>query len=103
MVHFLGNQPSKLKLIKYSYLAYETTQEAFKRINIPDSSFGIFFRGSYHSYKKGFMAGAVAEVAAGAFYIPCDIIAQRLQAQSLDGFIHNIRLYNGPVGIYDPI
>ncbi len=40
-----------------------------------------------------------AEVAGGIFYVPADIVAQRLQIQSTEGFVHNCRLYNGPVDV----
>ena len=40
-----------------------------------------------------------AEIAGGIFYVPADIVAQRLQIQSIHGFVHNSRLYNGPLDV----
>jgi Mitochondrial carrier protein len=74
------------------YLAYESTQEVLKQLKTTESNFSIFAR--------GFLAGASAELAGGIFYVPADIVAQRLQIQSIRGFTQNKRLYNGPFGIF---
>jgi hypothetical protein len=35
--------------------------------------------------------------------VPSDIVAQRLQIQSIQGFVQNSRLYNGPVDVVSKI
>eukprot|EP00842_Homolaphlyctis_polyrhiza_P004995 jgi/Hompol1/5497/HPOL_000199-RA len=75
------------------YLAYESTQELAQRAFPNDTS-------STSIFVKGFIAGASAEVAGGLFYVPADIIAQRLQVQSINGFVHNKRLYHGPLDVF---
>ena len=75
-------------------MAYETTQELLKKISTKpedDSAYTQFYR--------GFLAGASAEIAGGLFYVPTDTIAQRLQIQSITGFCHNKRLYDGPIDV----
>jgi hypothetical protein len=47
-------------------------------------------------FTKGFLSGMSAEVAGGLFYVPADIVAQRLQIQDIKGFTQNCRLYHGP-------
>jgi hypothetical protein len=44
--------------------------------------------------------GAFAELAGGLFYVPADVVSQRLQVQNLNSFNHNSRLYAGPLGIF---
>ncbi|KAI9204210.1 mitochondrial carrier domain-containing protein [Polychytrium aggregatum] len=71
------------------YLAYETAQEVSKHI-LPAA-----YQGD-SSFWRGFISGAWAEVAGGLFYVPADVVSQRLQIQNLAGFHHNSRLFNGP-------
>ncbi|KAI8919621.1 mitochondrial carrier domain-containing protein [Entophlyctis helioformis] len=74
------------------YLAYETAQEMSSYVFGDDGS-------STAAFARGFVAGASAEIAGGMFYVPADIIAQRLQIQSTKGFVHNSRLYAGPLDV----
>ncbi|KAJ3062292.1 hypothetical protein HDU99_005268 [Rhizoclosmatium hyalinum] len=70
------------------YLAYETMHEKIGE-TFPSLEAGSFLR--------GFMAGACADLAGGIFYVPADIVAQRLQIQNSHSlsFSHNKRLYKG--------
>lgn len=43
------------------------------------------------TFFRGFFSGMAAEIAGGVFYVPADIVAQRLQIQSNQGFVHNTR------------
>ncbi|KAK6096363.1 hypothetical protein MT418_003198 [Batrachochytrium dendrobatidis] len=74
------------------YMAYESTQEVVDKVLANNSSHGAIFT-------KGFLSGACAEIAGGMFYVPADIVAQRLQIQSTRGFVHNSRLYSGPLDV----
>ncbi|KAL2918671.1 hypothetical protein HK105_201505 [Polyrhizophydium stewartii] len=74
------------------YLAYESAQELSKAVFSDPAAPATTFA-------KGFLSGACAEFAGGLFYVPADIIAQRLQIQSTKGFVHNSRLYAGPVDV----
>ncbi|KAI9333301.1 mitochondrial carrier domain-containing protein [Obelidium mucronatum] len=79
------------------YVAYETVNE---RVGVllgdgqlnhqTDSS-------SSTPFLRGFLAGACADVVGGIFYVPADIVAQRLQIQNSQNlsFSHNKRLYKG--------
>lgn len=40
--------------------------------------------------------GALAEITAGLFYVPADVVTQRLQIQSLPSFTKTNRLFTGP-------
>ena len=76
------------------YLAIETTQELLKKaIPNPEKD------GKWMTFCRGFLSGAMAEMAGGLFFVPADIIAQRLQIQSTEGFVQNSRLYNGPMDV----
>ncbi|KAI8916153.1 mitochondrial carrier domain-containing protein [Gorgonomyces haynaldii] len=69
----------------FYYLALESAQEVMGKL-LPkrdkESELEVFLR-------------ACAEVAGGMFYVPADIVAQRLQIQQVQGFVHNSRLYSG--------
>ncbi|KAI8897509.1 mitochondrial carrier domain-containing protein [Globomyces pollinis-pini] len=84
----LGNFPGQASY----YLAYESSQEFLSTFLKNDQSKSVTFL-------KGFLSGMAAEVAGGMFYVPADIVAQRLQVQSTKGFVHNHRLYKGPLDI----
>ncbi|KAI9099950.1 mitochondrial carrier domain-containing protein [Phlyctochytrium arcticum] len=71
------------------YLAYETAQDACSQSSAMDKS----------PFLRGFASGATAEISAGLFYVPADIVAQRLQVQNLKGFSHNSRLHAGPIDL----
>ncbi|KAI8843854.1 mitochondrial carrier domain-containing protein [Chytriomyces cf. hyalinus JEL632] len=70
------------------YVAYETMHELVG---------AQFPQMGESSFVRGFISGACADVAGGLFYVPADIIAQRLQTQNVNStsFTHNKRLYNG--------
>nr|KAJ3420457.1 Fe(2+) transporter [Polyrhizophydium stewartii] len=68
------------------YLAYESAQELSKAVFSDPAAPATTFA-------KGFLSGACAEFAGGLFYVPADIIAQRLQIQSTKGFVHNSSAY----------
>ncbi|KAI9014721.1 mitochondrial carrier domain-containing protein [Gaertneriomyces semiglobifer] len=74
------------------YLAYETVQDVWAQ-NVAAQSFGS------NPFLRGFAAGAWAEISAGLFYVPADVVAQRLQVQNVRGFAHNSRLYTGPIDL----
>ncbi|KAI8821728.1 mitochondrial carrier domain-containing protein [Fimicolochytrium jonesii] len=74
------------------YLAYETAQDACAQSMPRD----LLERSAF---VRGFAAGACAEIAAGLFYVPADVVAQRLQVQNVTGFQHNSRLYAGPIDL----
>ena len=88
------------------YLSYESAQE-FSKSLLQGSSQDYTFLTGFLSGKLiftilisyPFEKGAFAEVAAGVFYVPADVVAQRLQVQSSHGFVHNSRLYTGPFGM----
>jgi hypothetical protein len=42
-------------------------------------------------FGKAFLSGLMAEMTSALFYVPTDIISQRLQVQDLKGFHHNQR------------
>jgi hypothetical protein len=73
------------------YYAYETVQNWTKSIFKEDGHHSIF--------AKGFLSGACAELAGGVFYVPADVVSQRLQIQDLNGFTKNRRLYTGPFDV----
>ncbi|KND03029.1 uncharacterized protein SPPG_02099 [Spizellomyces punctatus DAOM BR117] len=74
------------------YLAYETAQDVCAQSMAKETlEKSVFLR--------GFIAGACAEISAGLFYVPADVVAQRLQVQNLNGFNHNSRLYAGPIDL----
>ncbi|KAJ3074878.1 Fe(2+) transporter [Podochytrium sp. JEL0797] len=58
------------------YVAYETAHEALGRA-VPSWEASSFVR--------GFLSGACADLAGGIFYVPADIVAQRLQIQNSHG------------------
>ncbi|RKP00286.1 hypothetical protein CXG81DRAFT_7875, partial [Caulochytrium protostelioides] len=72
------------------YLTYETAQSMLPHA---DATTGGM------AFVRGCVAGALAEVTAGCFYIPTDIVTQRLQVQNLQGFHHNARLHAGPAAV----
>ncbi|KAI8616310.1 mitochondrial carrier domain-containing protein [Chytriomyces sp. MP71] len=74
------------------YLAYETAHE-----NVGHQ----FPTLGESSFLRGFIAGACADFAGGIFYVPADIIAQRLQTQNIKkmSFTHNKRLYSGGMDV----
>ncbi|KAJ3031299.1 hypothetical protein HDV00_008389, partial [Rhizophlyctis rosea] len=62
------------------YTAYESAQDVLAK-----------WAPNGNRFATGFVAGASAELAAGIFYVPADIVAQRLQVQNVEGFHHNKR------------
>jgi len=44
-----------------------------------------------NAFWTGFLSGAAAESTSALFYVPSDLIAQRLQVQNTKGFAHNCR------------
>ncbi|KAJ3133162.1 hypothetical protein HK101_004489, partial [Irineochytrium annulatum] len=69
------------------YATYETSRELLSTLP--------------HAGAHGFIAGATAELVAGMFYVPTDVITQRLQTQSRGAlsFTHNCRLHSGASGV----
>jgi hypothetical protein len=78
----IGNFPGQSSY----YLAYETSQMVISRW-IPNEDTKLA------RFTKGFLAGMGAEIAGGLFYVPADIVAQRLQIQDIKGFQHNSRFF----------
>lgn len=66
------------------YLAYESAQEVSKLVFHDEQS-------PHCTFWRGFVSGACAELSGGLFNVPADIISQRLQVQTTQGFIHNSR------------
>ena len=77
------------------YSVYEIMQKYTQGVIPGDGDFNVFAR--------GFISGASAELAGGLFYVPADVVAQRLQVQNCLGFTHNRRLYNGATDIIGKI
>lgn len=69
------------------YSVYEIMQKYTQCLIPGDGDLNVFTR--------GFISGASAELAGGIFYVPADIVTQRLQVQNCLGFSHNCRLHNG--------
>ncbi|KAJ3108264.1 Fe(2+) transporter [Phlyctochytrium planicorne] len=82
------------------YTTYETVQEL---LNTYESK--SMKSGEDMTFMRGFVAGASADIAAGLFYVPSDIVAQRLQTQNAGklSFSHNCRLYKGPFDVIQKI
>jgi hypothetical protein len=76
----LGNFPGQANY----YLAYESAQEIMSKL-LPNE------RSELQRFSRGFISGMCAEIAGGMFYVPADIVAQRLQIQTTVGFVHNCR------------
>jgi hypothetical protein len=77
------------------YSVYEITQKYTQNLISGDEDANVFLR--------GFISGASAELAGGLFYVPADVVTQRLQVQNNLGFSHNCRLYNGTTDIIGKI
>ncbi|KAJ3414684.1 hypothetical protein HDV05_006219 [Chytridiales sp. JEL 0842] len=57
----------------FYYMTYETSQEITGR---------YFGTSENATFWRGFLSGASADFAAGLFYVPADVVAQRLQTQN---------------------
>jgi hypothetical protein len=81
------------------YFTYESTQTLLRKFHPPKdhhpSKLDLFYR--------GFLAGAMSEMMAGTFYVPSDVLSQKLQVNQTVGFIHNSRLYKGPTDVIKKI
>ncbi|KAJ3210058.1 hypothetical protein HDU67_005695 [Dinochytrium kinnereticum] len=93
------------------YMTYESVQELFGTISVKNEA-PANVSNTDVTFFRGFVAGASADVAAGIFYVPTDIIAQRLQTQNAGrvSFTHNCsylhpqtRLYKGPLDVAQQI
>jgi hypothetical protein len=77
------------------YSVYEIMQKYTQYFIPGDEDVNVFAR--------GFLSGASAELAGGLFYVPADVVTQRLQVQNCLGFTHNCRLYDGATDIIGKI
>lgn len=75
-------------------MTYETVHEVLKT-----QPYFPSLHSGQSTFLPGFIAGGCAESIGGLFYVPSDIISQRLQAQQIHGFTQNSRLYNGPMDV----
>lgn len=73
------------------YITYETSHEIL----------GTVWSGNGFNFLKGFFSGAIGDTIAGLFYVPTDVVTQRLQTQNIKGFsfTHNSRLYRNGLDV----
>ncbi|KAI9338942.1 mitochondrial carrier domain-containing protein [Zopfochytrium polystomum] len=85
------------------YLTYESTQELLRHsARSTTTTTTAATTSERDSFWRGFAAGATADVVAGVFYVPADVISQRLQTQGATdglGFTHNNRLYRNGLDV----